>query len=776
MSHPSTAPRRRPRTGSIAVVVVTALLSSATLLGPARVDASAPSQAADVVEIAAVQGTGSASPLAGATVTVEGVVTASFPTGGFRGFYLQTAGSGGEQDATPGASDAVFVYTPALAVGDYPEVGASRRVTGAVSEYQGLTEITASGGSITPIPDLEPITPRAVIPGTDCELPGDRCLTDAALEAAREAHEGELFLPRGPVTVTDSYDGSAFQAGASPSSAMYGEIGLAAQSEIPLITPTEVIDAQDRPGIAARTAYNDAHRIVLDDGSSTNYATAAGSALPYPWLTPDHTVRVGAAVTFSDPVVLDFRFGWKLQPQGQVVGVPRGISFAQDRAAAPADVGGDVALGTFNVLNYFTTLGVDQDGACTAYNDRTGAPITVRSCPDGGPRGAWDAANLARQQAKIVASINALGADIVSLEEIENSAVVDRDDRDEAVAALVAALNENAGRERWRFAPSPAEVPANEDVIRTAFIYDPSAVRLVGESQILGGEAAFDNARQPLAQVFAPQGATGLDDAFLVIVNHFKSKGSGTPDPDGQGNANADRVAQAEALVRFADEVARDRGVGPVFLTGDFNAYSAEDPVQAIEAAGYTNLEPTTDPHERSYSFDGAVGSLDHVFANEAAAALVSDVDIWTTNAYEPVFYEYSRFDANITRLYDASPFRASDHNPEIVGIDLPGAGSEEPQEPSPPRFETTVQPDPVRWLRPVRLRIAVTTEGGRPASGTVVVHDRLLALRARLVDGVAQVTLPGYLVPGAKQVRIRYSGDDEVAAGEHSLRFRVLL
>ncbi len=42
--------------------------------------------------IAEIQGTGTASPLAGTTVTTRGKVTAAFPTGGLNGYYLQTAG------------------------------------------------------------------------------------------------------------------------------------------------------------------------------------------------------------------------------------------------------------------------------------------------------------------------------------------------------------------------------------------------------------------------------------------------------------------------------------------------------------------------------------------------------------------------------------------------------------------------------------------------------------------------------------------------------------
>src|SRR5690606_4985553 len=141
------------------------------------------------------------------------------------------------------------------------------------------------------------------------------------------------------------------------------------------------------------------------------------------------------------------------------------------RPERPADVGGDVRLATFNVLNYFTTLGEDYEanglGTCTYYPDRAGDPITVNRCTNDGPRGAADADNLQRQQDKIVAAIAQLGADVVSLEEIENSAAFGID-RDTALRALVAALNEHAGREEWAAVTSPAAVPEAEDVIRTA--------------------------------------------------------------------------------------------------------------------------------------------------------------------------------------------------------------------------------------------------------------------------------------------------------------------
>ena len=637
-----------------------------------------------VTPIADLQGATGTSPVAGAVRTTQGVVTALYPAGGFNGFYIQTPGA----DATPGASDAIFVFGPSfdestLAIGDSVEV------TGTVSEFttsgpNTLTEITAT--TVTDIASLGTVVAKTTIPDSDCAL--GSCPTLAASDTAKEAVEGEVFQPSGNYTVTDAFDGSATNPTGSNSSSFFGEIGLAANSTIPLVSPTEVIDAQSTAAIQEKTRFNNLHRVVLDDGSSLTFwnttNTAGAQDDPLPWWTQAHQIRVGAAVTFPQPVILENRFGWKVQPTTTVTGVPTAQQpqFEQDRPATPEDVGGDLKLATFNVLNYFTTLGVDYDagpGTCTSFVDRDGNPIAVNSCDGDGPRGAWNAASFQRQQDKIVHAINTLDADIVSLEEIENSRKVDDiPNRDEAVGALVDALNADAGSTRWAFVPSPAEADlppeAEEDVIRTAFIYNPDTVDLVGTSQILTGVPAFANAREPLAQAFK---AAGGDDAdgFAVVVNHFKSKGSGADDGTGQGLANPDRIAQAQALNTFANSFAAARGVDAAFLTGDFNAYSEEDPVQVLTddpTTPWTNLESTDDPQEESYSFEGSSGSLDHVFANAAADDLVTGVDIWEINANETVFNQYSRYNYVGTLLYNDGPFSASDHNPEIVGIDVP--------------------------------------------------------------------------------------------------------
>ena len=199
-------------------------------------------------------------------------------------------------------------------------------------------------------------------------------------------------------------------------------------------------------------------------------------------------------------MIIDFRNDvWKLNPTSQyVAGAPNSpATFENDRTAAPADVGGDFTVASFNVLNYFTSLGEDFAG-CTSFNDRTGDPVTVNNCPGTGPRGAFEDEDLARQQAKIVEAINALDADVVGLLEIENSAVVDGV-ADEALATLVDALNADAGAGTWAYVPSSTELPATslQDVITNALIYQPAAVERVGDSRALGTESDDADRRLP---------------------------------------------------------------------------------------------------------------------------------------------------------------------------------------------------------------------------------------------------------------------------------------
>jgi 5'-nucleotidase len=608
-----------------------------------------------VKTIAQIQGTGTASPLAGTPVTTRGKVTATFPTGGLSGYYLQTPGTGGDlMPSNHSASDGVFVYSPstvdAVDIGDYVEV------SGAVSEYYGLTQLSVAAAA-----DLKKLDEAAPeVKATGFTLPAD--------EAFRESLEGMLLTPQGPLTVADNY-----------SLSQYGEIGLAGGAT-PLEQPT-ALAPYGTAEYAAAVAANAARGIKLDDGATTNFlkdATTKAQALPY--LTTKDPVRVGSPVTFSTNVVLSYaNNSWKFQPLTQLTpanaDTVQPAGFGATRTEAPVAVGGNLKIASFNVLNYFTTTGDKLEG-CRFHTDRAGNPITVKDgCT---ARGAANAENLQRQQDKIVSAISKSGADVVSLMEIENSAQFGKN-RDDALARLVDALNiPTPGI--WDYVRTPANAPprADEDMIRTAFIFKEAAAEPVGESIIHNDTAAFGSARKPLAQVFKPVGAAD-DQKFIAIANHFKSKGSAATPEDtdkGQGASNLARTAQARSLLAFSDELQKSKGTDKVFLIGDFNSYAREDPINVLTAAGYVNqaekARNTDGSAKHSYLFGGMVGSLDYILASPGANAVVTGADIWNINSVESVALEYSRYNNNVTDYYAADQFRASDHDPVLVGLDLP--------------------------------------------------------------------------------------------------------
>jgi len=546
-----------------------------------------------------VQGAGASTPLAGQQVSVRGTVVAATP--GLGGFNVEDAG-----DGNTATSDGVFVYSPGTAV----RLGQTVQVSGQAQEFSGQTQIAArSGVAVCDVP-VGPLPAPAPL-----DLPAD--------DAAREPLEGMLVRPVDQLTVSEVYNLTSF-----------GELVLSEGGV--LVQPTEL--ARPSPDADAIAAANTRRRIVLDDASTSRLSVTTA-----PYLTPANPVRVGDPVQFTEPTVLGFGFGaWRLEPAD---GTADGVFAAQNtRPAAPDPVGGDVRVGSFNVLNYFLTFG-------------------------GVGRGADDQAGLDRQAAKIVSAIRGLDADVLTLEEIEDTASTGYGDGspDQAVADLVRRLNTAAGYAEWAYSPFPTELlGVDRDVIRNAIIYRTARVQPVGAPVGLVDEAAFGNAREPIAQTFAYQG-----DEFTVIGNHFKSKGGSGATGDnadtGQGAFNGDRTRQAQALAGFVQRLQTESGDPDVFVLGDLNAYTREDPVEVLRSAGLTDLGTRFDAGRYSYVFNALSGSLDHAMTTPTLTAKVTGAVHWTINAQESFAYEY---DGN-PALYAPNAYRASDHNPIVSGLDL---------------------------------------------------------------------------------------------------------
>ena len=99
--------------------------------------------------------------------------------------------------------------------------------------------------------------------------------------------------------------------------------------------------------------------------------------------------------------------------------------------------------------------------------------------------------------------------------------------------------------------------------------------------------------------------------------------------------------------------------------------------------AGYVDLAATLD-EPYSYVFDGEWGYLDYAMASPTMASQVAGVAEWHINADEPIVLDYNTEFKNagqIASFYDDDPFRVSDHDPILVGLNL----TPPPDTPPPP-------------------------------------------------------------------------------------------
>jgi uncharacterized protein len=583
----------------------------------------------DLIAIHDVQGSGAQSPLTGETVIVEGVVVGDFQNndladdGDLNGFYLQEEAD--DADASSLTSEGIFVFAPAA---DDVEKGDVIRVRGRVVEY-----VTGDGASsMTELSNVE-----ILLCGTAAPLPSPtEVLLPVNAVGDLERFEGMQVIFPQQLTIAEYYDFDR-----------YGEIVLVeppAGFDRPM-QPTAVY----APGSveAAKLAdLNARSRITLDDGRSIQNA----SPLRHPNGAPfslDNRFRGGDRV--KDAIgVIDDTFGlYRIQP------VAPALYTLESERPAPPVVDGDLKVASFNVLNYFTTLG---------------------------NRGADDALEFTRQQDKIFAALAAIDADIVGLIEIENNA-------DEALLDLVDGLNSHIGVDTYAAIQTGM---IGTDEITVAFIYKPETVSPQGRFAVLD-DAEFTDPnrlgeaknRPALAQTFRQNSTAGV---VTVVVNHLKSKGSscgaGDDDPE-QGSCNLTRTLAAGALVDWLAQDPTKSGSEHVLIIGDFNAYDKEDPIVTIlngpdgapkTEDDYTDLVRAFGGEDTySYVFNGAYGYLDYALASKHTRALVSGVMAWHINADEPdildydMTYKQDREDA----LYEANPYRASDHDPIIIGLDF---------------------------------------------------------------------------------------------------------
>jgi predicted extracellular nuclease len=585
-----------------------------------------------ITPIYRIQGSGATSPLVGQTVTTEGVVTRLTNNG----FFLQALVGDGD-DTT---SDGLFVFTSTA-----PTVSAGQlvRLSGKVTEFN----TGAATNALTlanPVTELTGISGLTVLGSGYSLSPTPISLP---LAGGLERVEGMLVTLAGPLTIDQNY----FQA-------RYGQLTLSAGGR--LETPTN----RHRPGTpeaVSMAQQNAARRIVLDDGST------AQNVNPTPYTGPQGIARAGdllgaitgvidyGLATASNTGLADYR----ILPTTAVSfqsGNPR-------PTLAPA-VGGNVKVGSMNVLNFFTTFtnGQTADGK-TGQGCTLGTSTAASNC-----RGANNLAEFQRQQAKIVAALTTLDADAVGLMEMQNNG-------NTAVQTLVNALNAQMGAGTYASIALPAQ-GTGTDAIRVAMVYKPA--RLSPKGAPLSDTSAI-NHRPTLAQAFTtPNGQT-----FTLVVNHLKSKscsdasGLDADQGDGQGCWNATRVQQAQQLRNFVAQLQQQSSSPDVLLVGDFNAYAQEDPIHTLTSNGLVDLVGRFNSFGYSYVFDGAAGRLDQALSTGTLASKVAGAREWPINADEGLAHDYNlefKQPACSTCApdpYQPHMYKSSDHDPVLVGLNL---------------------------------------------------------------------------------------------------------
>jgi predicted extracellular nuclease len=578
------------------------------------------------VKIHEVQGSGSASPLVGQTVAIEGIVVGDFQdgvsgtNGDLNGFHLQEEDA--DADADLATSEGVFVFngnSPAVDV----QIGDLVRVEGAVSEFNGLTEITSfTGVTVINSGNALPTASVLSLPVTSVD--------------DFEAFEGMLVTFSQALYIAEYFNFDRF-----------GEMVLTSERQF---QPTSVFDPGSI-GAADLALANALGRITLDDGRSIQN--------PDPAIHPNGSVfdltnlfRGGDTIQ-NVTGVMDYAFGlYRIQPT-------QGADYTNlnPRTALPDDVGGNLNVASFNVLNYFITL--DNSGPICG-------PLMNQDC-----RGADDATEFTRQRDKIISALTAIDADVVGLIEIENYP------GDDPTADLVSGLNAVMGAGTYDYIATGA---IGSDAIRVAFIYKPATVSPVGSFAVLDSsvDSRFDDVknRPSLAQTFMDDSIGGI---FTVAVNHLKSKGSscGVSDPDtgdGSGNCNLTRQAAAEALVDWLASDPTESGAEDYLIIGDLNSYDKEDPIDTITAGGYTDLIYLFLGEDAySFVFGGQLGYLNHALANAGLIDKVTGLTVWHINADEPdlINYDMSFKGPNQDAIYAPDAYRSSDHDPVIIGLDV---------------------------------------------------------------------------------------------------------
>jgi len=601
-----------------------------------------------ISKIHTIQGSGEMSPLIGESVVVEAIVVGDFQeedndsTRNLKGFYIQEEES--EYDDNLSTSEAVFIYEKISVIRDVA-LGDRVRVVGKVMEYKEQTSIEAQSIEIISRDNTLP-TPTIVT------LPAD----------SLESYEGMLVEFNDTLSIIEMYNLDR-----------YNEIKLIQGGRVEQFTQNNL------PSVDSYQIHLDtieSRTIVYDDGLDIQNAPIGNLDGFGTTFNTISDIRMGDSIEHLKGI-LTYDERWRVR---SMVNGDNRFNKSNIRPNLP-NIEGRLKVASLNLHNYFTTLG---------------------------SRGASNIVELQRQTQKLVTLLASMDADLIGVMEIENNYAKGEES---AMAYLINALNTKVGEETYVY----VEANMGEDAIAVGIIYKRATLKLapnctvevlkdsdlssLGMSgKLFGGDGSN---RPPLASTFEE---ISSGEIFTFVVTHLKSKGSvgnyaeDVDKQDGQGKSNFTRLKGVEAITKWLELDPTGSGESDFLVLGDMNAYAKEEPSLYLKEHNYSNLMDDT----YTYIFDGAVGMLDYAFASPTLLAQSTGASVWHINADEPDAIDYNMDYGRDVAIFDASlPYRASDHDPIIIGLNLQSDNALEEQNTP---IENSIKPIQTPTVIPVQI------------------------------------------------------------------------
>jgi Putative Ig domain/Calx-beta domain len=601
-----------------------------------------------IVQIHDIQGNGSSSPINGATVTTEGIVTALKNN---NGFFLQTPDA--DVDADPSTSQGIFVFTssapPASAV-----VGNRVRVTGTVTEFTPSTNLNQR--SITEIVSVTSV----VVLSAGNPLPTPIILSASDFSAASTPDTAEklegMRVTIASARVVEPSNGNITESSATSSTDGVFQVALDGVAR-PLREPgIGVMDVFPIPAGKTPPRFDTNQERIMVRSLGQVGATA---------------IAVASDATIANMTgVLDYFAGtWALLPD-VASGSVNGGKAATPVLDASAD---EITLASVNLQRFFDEV-----------NDSNGAPTLTAAALD---------KRLTKTSLAICDYVKA--PDILGVTEAENLRVL---------GLLADRINSTCAR-------APQYVPylvQGNDVggINVGFLVSNRAVDALSRVEVLevtqfgkttvltnpDSSTSLLNDRPPLLLRAIVTADNGARYPVTVIVNHLRgltgiddtSPGSGGWPTEGD-RVRAKRGQQALFLAGLVQARQLADPAERIVLLGDFNAYPFSDGF--VDVMGIVRGAEAAEPNVVSY-FDspitrpltdsatlianagdryasvanGSAQSLSHILVNEPIV----------TGAPLPIRVEHARINADVGVHNFGTPgipIRVSSQDPIRIAI-----------------------------------------------------------------------------------------------------------